>query len=125
MKEIIFSIFLVSGSFFIFVAAMGILKLPDLYTRMHATAKASSLGIGLLAMTAGFYFFEFWVFIKTILIIILIFLTAPVSAHMIARAGYLLKIRLWEGTVFDELKNQYDLKNGILLSKNKKSRQKP
>jgi multicomponent Na+:H+ antiporter subunit G len=116
MKEIIVSFFLLSGAFFIFIAALGILRLPDLYTRMHASAKASSLGVGLFAIGAGVYFAEVWVFLESVLIILFIFLTAPVSAHMIARAGYFLKVRIWEGTVVDELKNRYDLKKGILHS---------
>ena len=114
MKEIIVSFFLLTGAFFIFIAALGILRLPDLYTRMHSTAKASSLGVGLYAIGAGIYFSELWVFLEAVLIIIFIFLTAPVSAHMIARTGYFLKVHLWKGTVIDELENRYDLDKGIL-----------
>lgn len=121
MKDIILSILIISGSFFILVATMGILRLPDLFTRMHAIAKASSLGISLLAIAAGLYFLDFWVSVKSLLIIIFIFLTAPISAHMITRAGYFLKIPIWKGTVFDELKNRYDLKNGVLHSKSRKT----
>ena len=117
MKEIIVSFFLLTGAFFIFIAALGILRLPDLYTRMHATAKATSLGVGLFAIGAGIYFAEVWVFLEVVLIIIFIFLTAPVSAHMIARAGYFLIVNLWKGTVIDELENQYDLDKGILHSR--------
>ena len=116
MKEIIVSLFLLTGSFFIFIAALGILRLPDLYTRMHATAKASSLGVGLFAIGAGIFFADVWVFVEAVLIIIFIFLTAPVSAHMIARAGHFLKVHLWKGTVVDELENRYDLEKGILHS---------
>jgi len=114
MTEFIVSLFLVTGSFFIFIAALGITRLPDLFTRMHASAKASSLGIGLLAIAAGITFSHHWVLLQSVLIILFIFLTAPISAHMIARAGYLLKVPLWKATVRDELKNRYDLKNKIL-----------
>jgi len=116
MKEIILSFFILGGSFFIFIAALGILRLPDLYTRMHASAKASSLGVGLFAIAAGIHFSQFWVLVESLLIIIFIFLTAPISTHMIARAGYLLNINLWEKNVSDELENRYDLENSILHS---------
>ena len=125
MNEIIVSFFLLAGAFFIFIAALGILRLPDLYTRMHASAKASSLGLGLLAIGAGIYFAEIWVFLESVLIIIFIFLTAPVSAHMIARAGYFLKVHLWEGTVVDALENRYDLEKGTLHSKDRSSENIP
>lgn len=116
MKEIILSLFLLGGSFFIFIAALGIFRLPDLYTRMHAGTKASSLGVGLFAIAAGIYFFQFWVLVEALFIIIFIFLTTPVSAHMIGRAGYFMKAHIWRGTVANELENRYDLKNLILHS---------
>ena len=116
MKEIILSLLILGGSFFIFIAALGILRLPDLYTRMHATAKASSLGVGLFAIAAGLHFSQFWVFLEAMLIIIFIFLTVPISTHIIARVGYFLKVPIWEGTVINELKNRYDLKKFVLHS---------
>jgi multicomponent Na+:H+ antiporter subunit G len=114
MREMILSLLLLGGSFFVFIAALGITRLPDLFTRMHANAKASSLGIGLLAIAAGLHFSQSWVLLQSVLTILFIFLTAPISAHMIARAGYLLKVHLWEKTVRDELKQRYDFKNKIL-----------
>ena len=116
MTEVILSLIILAGSIFIFIAALGITRLPDMLTRMHASAKASSLGIGLLAIAAAIYFVNSWVILQSLLIILFIFLTAPISAHMIARAGYLMKVKLWTSTVIDEMQNRYDCKNRILQS---------
>jgi len=116
MKEWICAILLVGGSLFMLVAAIGILRFPDLFTRMHAATKAASFGVGLMLTSVAIHFAEFWVSIEVILVIGFIFLTAPVASHMIGRAAYFLQVPLWEGTVMNELKDRYDLRNKTLDS---------
>jgi len=110
----IVAILLVSGSVFVFIAGLGIMRLPDLFTRMHAATKASSFGVGQIALAVGLYFLEPWIALKCLLIIVFIFLTVPVGAHMLGRAAYFLRISMWPGTIVDELKNKYDLESHTL-----------
>lgn len=105
---------LVFGAIFMFLSALGTLRFPDLFTRMHAATKASSFGIGLMLAAGVVYFSDGWTVGQSLLIIIFIFLTAPVGSHMIGRAAYLLKVPLWEQTAVDELQNKYDLKTKTL-----------
>jgi multicomponent Na+:H+ antiporter subunit G len=116
MIEIVVGICFVAGSALILIAALGIVRLPDLFTRMHANSKASTLGLGLVAVGAGVCFPSALVRFESLLIIVFIFLTVPISSHMIARAAYLLKIPLWPGTLTDEMKGCYDLKERVLRS---------
>ncbi|MBD3290099.1 Na+/H+ antiporter subunit G [candidate division KSB1 bacterium] len=114
--EWIASIFLVTGAFFMLVAALGVIKLPDVFTRMHAATKASSFGTGLMLVGTIAYFREPFIFLESLLVIVFIFLTAPVASHMIGRAAYLLKVPLWQGTVVDQLHGKYNLHTHELLS---------
>lgn len=88
MIEWIIALFIVSGAFFSFAAGLGVLRLPDVLTRMHASTKAGTLGVGLILTALMIYFAEVSVLARGIAIMIFIFITAPVAAHMIARAAY-------------------------------------
>ncbi len=107
MIDILTAIFLLVGAFFVLVAALGIVRFPDLFTRMHAGSKASTLGLGCILVAVSISFPMVAVVAKSILVLLFVFLTAPVAAHMIGRAAYLLKVPLWSETVVDELKGQY------------------
>lgn len=108
ISEWIAAFLLVSGAIFMFLSALGTLRFPDLFTRMHAATKASSFGIGLMLAACVVFFSDGWTVGQSLLIIIFIFLTAPVGTHTIGRAAYLLNVPLWEKTVVDELQNRYD-----------------
>jgi multicomponent Na+:H+ antiporter subunit G len=86
MVKIIISILILSGAFFILVAAIGILRFKDLYGRLHATTKATSFGLLLLLVGVSLFFNLFPVYVKALLIIIFIYLTAPLAAHSIAKS---------------------------------------
>ena len=86
METLIVSIFLVAGAFFILVAGIGLVRFQDLYSRMHATTKATSFGLLLMLIAVAVYFGSLLVIIKTILIILFIYLTAPLAAHSIAKS---------------------------------------
>jgi len=110
--EIVVTCLMVSGAAFMLLATIGILRMPDLFTRMQASTKAAALGAGLMMSAIMLFFAEIGVLTRALATIIFIFLTAPVAAHMLGRASYLLGVPKWEGTVVDELENQYDRKLG-------------
>ena len=103
MIEILTSVLVVTGGFFAFAAALGVLRLPDVLIRMHASTKAGTLGCGLILLAAATHFGETAIVARALAAILFLLLTAPVAAHMIARAAYRTGVPLWKGTVIDEL----------------------
>ncbi len=89
MIEWITAAFLIVGTIFIALSSLGLLRLPDFYTRLHGPTKAATLGVGLVLVGAVVYFtFGQQIFsIREILVIVFIFLTAPVGSHMLAKAA--------------------------------------
>lgn len=85
MIKIIISILILLGAFFILIAAIGILRFKDLYGRLHATTKATSFGILLVLIGVSLFFNVYPVYVKSLLIIVFIYLTAPLAAHSIAK----------------------------------------
>ncbi|MDW7679681.1 MAG: monovalent cation/H(+) antiporter subunit G [bacterium] len=117
--EWITAVLLVLGAFFMFLAGLGILRFPDVFTRMHAATKASSFGTGLMLIATIAYFQQFFILIESLLVIIFIFFTAPVASHMLGRAAYLLRVPIWSGTIIDQLQGKYDLHTHQLASEKK------
>jgi multicomponent Na+:H+ antiporter subunit G len=78
-----------AGALFMFVSALGLVRLPDLHSRMHSATKAGSLGVGCIFLAAALHFGDRTVSTRAALVVLLVFLTAPVAAHMIARAAYI------------------------------------
>ncbi len=93
---------MLAGTAFMMVAAIGLLRLPDFYMRVHAITKAGTLGVGLLLVGVAVYFGDLSVTTRALAAILFVLITAPVSSHMIGRAGYLEGVPMWEGTVLDE-----------------------
>lgn len=98
--------FLASGSVLMLLAGLGILRMPDLFTRMHASTKGASLGVALLLAGAALHFGELGVTTKALVTTAFVFLTAPVAAHVLGRAAYARKIPLWDKSVVDEARGQ-------------------
>jgi multicomponent Na+:H+ antiporter subunit G len=78
--------------------------MPDVFTRMQASTKASTLGLGCLLIGAALQMGEFASLIRVASIGAFVLLTTPVSGLVIARAAYFAGVPLWEGTVLDERK---------------------
>ena len=116
MTDILISIFMLSSATFVLLAAVGILRLPDLLTRMHASTKAGALGIMMMMVAVSIHFSSLVVLAKAIAIVLFIFMTAPVAAHAIGRAGYFVGVPVWSKTVKDELYDNYDAESHRLLS---------
>jgi multicomponent Na+:H+ antiporter subunit G len=95
---------LLVGCFFLALSAIGMLRLPDVYSRMHAITKASTLGMaGLLGASAIHHGVQGNGFVGEILAMWFVLLTNPVGGHMIARSAYLVGIPMTERSVIDEL----------------------
>jgi len=103
--DILTAALLLSGSAFFLVAAIGIVRLPDLYMRMHAAAKASAFGAVLLLLGVALHFGDGWTLFEVIVIVFFIFITNPVAAHLIGRAGYRMNVFMWKETRVDELRD--------------------
>ncbi len=108
MKEIISVILVITGSLFILISAIGLLRMPDLYMRMSATTKAATLGVGFVLLGTAIHFWEIGIVSRSLIIISFLMLTAPVAAHMIGRAAYFDGVPLWKETIYDELRGKYD-----------------
>lgn len=87
MIEIVIAVFLLIGSFFALVAAIGIFRLPDVLMRMHASTKAGTLGSSLILIGAAVHFGEGVTTTRVVATILFLMLTAPIAAHMLGRAA--------------------------------------
>lgn len=107
MMDLLVGIFASLGTLFVLFAAIGILRMPDTYLRMAVTTKAATLGVGLLLISSAFFFNDMSTTTRVLAIILFILLTAPVGAHLIGRASYIIGIKLWDKSVMDDLKGKY------------------
>lgn len=90
------AILFILGSAFTAAAGIGTLRLPDVFTRMHAATKVGTLGSGLIMAGVGFFFGDPAVVLRCILIVFFLLLTAPIGAHMIGRAALRIGIKPWK-----------------------------
>ena len=100
VAEWIISLLLLTGGFFTLVGALGLARLPDFYARLHGPTKATTLGVGSVAIASMIYFSLQTgdITISEILITVFLFLTAPVSANFLAKAAMHLKVAQAEET---------------------------
>ncbi|MDV4160231.1 monovalent cation/H(+) antiporter subunit G [Rhizobium leguminosarum] len=82
------ALLLLVGALFALAAAIGLVRLPDLYTRMHSASKAGTVGSGLLLLAAGLYSQDPAILARAVAGFIFFLLTAPVSAHLLAKAAH-------------------------------------
>lgn len=102
------------GGCFCVLAAVGLLRMPDVYTRMQAATKAGTLGVGCMVLAVATYFVSLDVVLEALLVIGMLFMTAPIASHLIARAAYFVGSPLWEGTAHDEMRGCYDADSHVL-----------
>ncbi|MGF1485093.1 MAG: monovalent cation/H(+) antiporter subunit G [Opitutales bacterium] len=101
--SIVVGILVLLGAFFALVAAIGLLRLPDFFCRMHAAAKAGAFGGALLALASALHFLDVRAFLDAALIITFFYLTTPVASHLLGRAAFLRGVSVWEPTQRVEL----------------------
>lgn len=98
-------ILLVIGAAFSLTASVGILRLPDIYSRMHAASKAGTLGSGLMLIALAVFSGDVGTVTRALAGVVFFLLTAPVAAHLLARAAHAAGYRLWTQSVQDEMRS--------------------
>lgn len=106
MSDLLIKILCTIGALFILIAALGIYRMPDFYTRLSVTVKAGTIGIGCILVAAAIYFYDFSVTTKVSAILFFILITSPVAAYMISRTAYVSGVKLWKNSLMDELKEK-------------------
>ncbi len=82
------AVLVVVGAGFGLIAAVGVLRLPDLYTRLHAASKAGAIGAGLIFLAVAVASLDGAIVLRALLGIVFLLLSTPVSAHLLARAAF-------------------------------------
>ena len=105
LLDILVAVLLLIGAFFALVAAIGLMRLPDVYTRMHAASKAGTLGSGVLLIALAIDDGTGGTASRALAGVVFFLLTAPISAHLLAKASYGVGYRLWKDSVLDDMRN--------------------
>ena len=108
MKELVVGFIMIVGSVLVTVAALGVVKMPDLFLRMSTTTKGSVFGLVIVLIGSALFFGDIAVWTKAMAAVLFMVLTLPVAAHMIGRAGYFDRTPLWSGTTVDQLSGKYN-----------------
>lgn|SRR5690554_3566096 len=105
MSDILIMILSTLGAIFILIASLGLYRMPDFYTRLSVTVKAVTLGVGCILGAVAIHFSDFSITTKVFAVIFFLFITSPVAAFLIARTAYVSKVKMWDKSVRDELKD--------------------
>lgn len=94
MIDLLLSLLILTGAIFTFIGSLGLVRLRDFYTRLHGPTKASTLGVGCLLIASAAYFsiHTDGLSLHEILVMLFLFITAPVSAHLLAKAALHLNV---------------------------------
>jgi multicomponent K+:H+ antiporter subunit G len=98
--EFLVALFLLIGAAFAFIGSLGLARLPDFYMRLHGPTKATTLGVGGMIVGSVLYFSTRGdgLSLHELLVSLFLFITAPVSAHMLAKAALHLRLRTVDRT---------------------------
>lgn len=96
MSDLITAFLLLTGGIFSVIGSIGLLRLPDVLIRMHASTKIGTLACGLIIAGSAVFFADAQITIRAIAIVLFLLLTAPIAAHMIGRAAVSTGVKLWE-----------------------------
>jgi multicomponent Na+:H+ antiporter subunit G len=102
MRTAIASVAVLAGAAFMLVAGLGLARLPDLYTRMHAATKPATVGVVAIMSGVALALYEVPVTARAALVALFFLLTAPVAAHAIARSAHSRRVPLAPGTRVDD-----------------------
>jgi multicomponent Na+:H+ antiporter subunit G len=102
MLEWVSAAFWLAGATFALLASVGVVRMPDLFTRMQAASKASTLGLACLLIGTAIELGDSASAARAVSIAAFVMLTTPVAAHVVARAAARADVPLWSGTVLDE-----------------------
>ncbi len=104
VMDIVVALLIVVGALFSVIAAIGLNRLPDLYSRMHSASKAGTLGSGAILIALALHTDDAATMTRALAGFGFLLLTAPIAAHLLARAAYSAGYRMWSGSVLDDLK---------------------
>ncbi len=106
MMNSIIAFLLLGGTIMSVLAVIGILRLPDMYSRLHATTKSTTLGVIMIMAGAFLYFWYVEGLIETNLLLgaLFILITAPVSSHLLSRSAFHADVKPYKLTVLNDLK---------------------
>ena len=113
LVDLFVAVMIIIGSAFNLIAALGLVRLPDVYTRMHAASKAGTVGSGVVLIALGIESGDPGTLTRALAGIAFFLLTAPVSAHLLAKASYTVGYRLSDLSVVDEMPKAADRSNSI------------
>jgi multicomponent Na+:H+ antiporter subunit G len=101
LQNYVAAVLVLIGALFALIASIGLLRLPDFYTRMHAASKAGTLGSCVMLMALAVHADDLAVTLRALGGVVFFLLTAPVSAHLLAKAAHGSGLKLWKGSVVD------------------------
>ena len=95
MVDVLLSLLILAGAGFTFLGSLGLVRLPDFYTRLHGPTKATTIGVGSLLIASMIHFStqEAGLSFHEVLVTLFLFITAPVSAHLLSKAALHLRTR--------------------------------
>ena len=103
LQNYISGILLIIGAAFTLVATLGLIRLPDIYSRMHSASKVGTVGSGAMLIALAVHSDDLATIMRALAGVAFVLLTAPVAAHLLAKASYSAGYRLWEGSVQDDM----------------------
>ncbi|RWX76048.1 monovalent cation/H(+) antiporter subunit G [Neorhizobium lilium] len=106
LSETAIAMIVLLGALFVLAAAVGLNRLPDLYSRMHAASKAGTVGSALMLLAVGLHAGDLGTLARALAGFFFFLLTAPVSAHLLAMAARKSGYPLAKQSVLDEMKNR-------------------
>jgi multicomponent Na+:H+ antiporter subunit G len=106
--EVLTALLLLGGGLLSLISAIGVYRLPDVLIRMHASSKAGTVGAGMILLAVAVLYGNGEIVARAVAAIFFLLLTVPVASHMIGRAAYMSGVKLWSGTVIDELRERYE-----------------
>ncbi len=94
MLELLLSVLIIVGAVFTLIGSLGLLRLPDFFTRLHSPTKATTLGVGSLLIASSIFFSTrgAGLSLHEVLVTLFLFITAPISAHLMAKAALHLRL---------------------------------
>lgn len=106
MAELVGSLLVLLGAFFLFSAGLGLLRMPDVFTRIQAGTKASTLG-NILVLTGLAFYHPGWTF-KLLIVAYFVLMTNPLSSHALSRAAYVIRVPMTPSTISDGRDDRQD-----------------
>jgi multicomponent Na+:H+ antiporter subunit G len=113
LQNYLAAVLILAGSGFALTASIGLLRLPDLYTRMHAASKAGTLGSCAVLLALAVHADDPAISLRALAGIVFFLLTVPISSHLLAKAAHAAGHRLWERSECDDLKTMLEQGNGL------------